>query len=79
MKIRACFKLKYYILQETQKLTVKAVIDPRKNKRITVSEAIDQGILDQGQGQYVNPMSGNAIVRNCTHMVVFLNEPWKGT
>lgn len=45
-------------IQETQKLTVKAVVDPGNNKQITVSDAIKKGILNQSQGQYVNPLTG---------------------
>ena len=50
-------------LQETQTMTVKSVVDPIRGQEISVSEAIHRGFLDQGRAQYINPITGQWILK----------------
>ena len=49
-------------IQETQTCTIHSVVDPRTKQQITVSEAIQKGILNQSEGQYVNPVTGDKML-----------------
>ncbi|KAK2164152.1 hypothetical protein LSH36_68g10066 [Paralvinella palmiformis] len=49
-------------LQETKTFSIKGVIDPVKHVEIPVSEAIQRGLLDQAQGHYINPGTGETML-----------------
>ena len=43
---------------ESISYSVQNVVDPVTGRRITVAEAINKGIIDQANGKYVNPITG---------------------
>ena len=50
--------------EENKSYTICGAIDPRTNKRITLSQAIKDGIIDAKNGTYVNIKTGEAISIN---------------
>ena len=49
-------------IKEVQSFTITGVLDPNTKKPLSVSEAINQGILDHANGQYVNPKTNEAML-----------------
>lgn len=47
--------------EELQSFTVTGVIDPRTKQRLTVFQAMAQGILDQANGTYTDPTTGKSM------------------
>lgn len=45
-------------------MTVKFVIDPRTGEHLTVSKAVDEGILDSSLENYINPITGEVFSLN---------------
>lgn len=47
--------------EELQSFTITGVIDPRTKQRLTVFQAMAQGILDQANGTYTDPTTGKSM------------------
>jgi len=47
--------------EENRKFVIRAVIDPRDKKEISIQAAIEAGIVDQTRGMYVNPKTGEGV------------------
>ena len=48
-------------IRETQRFTIRSVVDPRTGTDVSIYQAIADGIVDQNRGIYVNPLTGDSM------------------
>ena len=49
------------IMEETKKFSITSVVNPLNNESITFDEALNAGIIDEGNGVYQNPITGESM------------------
>ncbi|CAH1780721.1 unnamed protein product [Owenia fusiformis] len=47
--------------EERKTFYIRAVIDPRTDAEMSIQQAVDEGVMDQKAGLYVNPKTGHSI------------------
>ncbi|XP_041359572.1 microtubule-actin cross-linking factor 1, isoforms 1/2/3/5-like isoform X3 [Gigantopelta aegis] len=52
------------MLRETKTFMLKSVVHPLTGKILSVADAVEQGIIDESEGMYINPVTGVKITIN---------------